>query len=380
MPKREDSDDEVVKSAPSLGVAEVGAAPSADEPARRRARMNNFDLIRLFAATEVMIVHAITYLNPSPQWDTLYNILHVAPGVPIFFFVSGFLVYQSWAKQSGHRFRNFYRNRALRLYPGLWVCFAASLLSVTATGYFGTIYVPIREFVLWIGAQLSFIQFFNPDFMRSYGSGVLNGSLWTIPVELQFYVLTPVLAWLLIRHRHWFFPMLIVFALANILTSRMNEELLAVKLLSVSFIPWIFMFMTGAFVSTNERLRHLILRVPLTLLLLAYSVSYFISLKFGATMGNEINPFMFVILACLVLKVAYTKPGTANRILRHNDISYGVYIYHMPIINLVIYLGLASSPLAAPAAFLTTLCIAGLSWKYVERPSLRRKTTSLRPV
>ena len=35
----------------------------------------------------------------------------------------------------------------------------------------------------------------HPDFLRGYGVGVLNGSLWTIPVELQFYALVPLIYW-----------------------------------------------------------------------------------------------------------------------------------------------------------------------------------------
>lgn len=40
---------------------------------------------------------------------------------------------------------------------------------------------------------MSFVQFYNPDWLRGFGTGVLNGSLWSIPVELQYYVLLPFL-------------------------------------------------------------------------------------------------------------------------------------------------------------------------------------------
>jgi hypothetical protein len=44
----------------------------------------------------------------------------------------------------------------------------------------------------WLAAQLTIGQFYNPVFLRGYGLGVLNGSLWTIPLE-QFCVLVPLL-------------------------------------------------------------------------------------------------------------------------------------------------------------------------------------------
>lgn len=40
---------------------------------------------------------------------------------------------------------------------------------------------------------MSVVQFYNPDLLRGYGVGVLNGSVWTIPVELQYYAVLPLL-------------------------------------------------------------------------------------------------------------------------------------------------------------------------------------------
>jgi peptidoglycan/LPS O-acetylase OafA/YrhL len=50
------------------------------------------------------------------------------------------------------------------------------------------------RFLACLAAQLTIGQFYNPAFLRGFGVGVLNGSLWTIPVELQFYLLLPLLA------------------------------------------------------------------------------------------------------------------------------------------------------------------------------------------
>ena len=79
-------------------------------------RPNNFDLIRLIAAAQVMVHHSINHFHLRGPWRNIYEVIDAIPGVPIFFFVSGFLIVQSYESQSDRRIRNFFRNRTLRIY------------------------------------------------------------------------------------------------------------------------------------------------------------------------------------------------------------------------------------------------------------------------
>ena len=77
------------------------------------SRRNNFDLIRLFASLQVVCVHLIEHFNVgSLNW--LIQILAIFPGVPIFFFVSGFLISASWERNPV--FQRFVKNRILRTF------------------------------------------------------------------------------------------------------------------------------------------------------------------------------------------------------------------------------------------------------------------------
>ena len=58
---------------------------------------------------------------------------------------------------------------------------------------------------------------------------------------------------------------------------------------------------------------------------------------------------------------AYTLPTVADKILHHNDISYGVYIYHMIVVNAFVHLGLIGNLAHLTALFLSTLILAYLS-------------------
>lgn len=151
---------------------------------------NNFDLIRLFAATQVALTHIAHHL----QFESIFiDWLSIFPGVPIFFFISGFLIYSSYSRLSDNPHRNkiFFKNRFLRLYPGLFGCFTFCVLLIYISGYIYTQEVSLKDFLVWPATSLTFFQFYNPDFLRGFGLGAINGSLWTISVELQFYFFTP---------------------------------------------------------------------------------------------------------------------------------------------------------------------------------------------
>ena len=61
---------------------------------------NNFDILRLLAAFQVAFSHASTHLEHSV---TFLWFLSLFPGVPIFFFLSGYLIYGSFQSSSNNK-------------------------------------------------------------------------------------------------------------------------------------------------------------------------------------------------------------------------------------------------------------------------------------
>jgi peptidoglycan/LPS O-acetylase OafA/YrhL len=82
-------------------------------------------------------------------------------------------------------------------------------------------------------------------------------------------------------------------------------------------------------------------------------------------------PRMFV-LAGLTISCAYTLPSAAS-FLRGRDISYGLYLYHMPVIATLASAGLVQYWWLWFAAILIPVSLAALSWIVVEKPCLRLK-------
>ena len=158
-------------------------------------RDNNFDLIRLLAAAQVVAAHAIGHTplkeKLSPLGVGLFDILLMIPGVPIFFVISGFLILRSFEKNPAD-LKGYLWRRGLRIFPALWVCLAVTIGALGAFGFLGADFVFSGTFAAWIAGQVSFVQFFNPEQFRGFGIGVANGALWTITVELQFYLFVPI--------------------------------------------------------------------------------------------------------------------------------------------------------------------------------------------
>ena len=228
-------------------------------------RVNNFDLIRLIAALQVALTHSLFHLDLKSKSWFLKNITDVLPGVPVFFFVSGFLISKSYEKNSV--LPAYTRNRLLRIYPALIVCTFVSILSVFLTGYLENISNSIYKIIFLIFGQISIFQFYNPDFMRGFGTGVLNGSLWTITVELQFYALVPLLYFVLTKNSQAkkkdniiLLLLISIFMIINIVHSQLRSEYddyLLYKLWRVSFSPWFYMFLIGIFFQKNfEKIHH----------------------------------------------------------------------------------------------------------------------------
>ncbi|MCB1658576.1 MAG: hypothetical protein KDI39_10135, partial [Pseudomonadales bacterium] len=71
-------------------------------------------------------------------------------------------------------------------------------------------------------------------------------------------------------------------------------------------------------------------------------------------------------------------PNLSKILLRNNDISYGVYIYHMLVINFLVYMGKVGQIRLVLLVIFTTYVLAALSWFLVEKPALSLKKKTIR--
>lgn len=342
---------------------------------------NNFDIIRLFAAAQVAHYHIfhIMNINIHPWHKKIIEYWGLFPGVPIFFFISGFLISRSWERNTN--LTSYTTNRILRIYPGLIAAVILDFLLVNISGHINNANPEFIELSLLFIAKSSIFQFYNPGFMRQYGDGVMNGSLWTITVELQFYILTPLLYYWANKTKNISVANFItinvcIFLIINIIFNNYltsYEGLTWYKLLRVSFAPWIYMFLIGVIFQKNFERIYEILHGKFIYCLLVYLLIALMFRKFGADFGNSMNPLLFIFLAVLIFSFAYSNTNLSMAILQKTDISYGIYIYHMPIVNYLIYTNYFSGYQAGAIALMLVITTSLLSWHVLEKKFLKLK-------
>ena len=348
--------------------------------------VNNFDLIRLFAAFQVALHHGATHLGVSSGTfvGVVVELLNAFPGVPIFFFISGFLISRSY--ENNPSLSQFTKNRFLRLYPGLFVCGVLTMLSIMLSGFLEYESISFSSLVTWVFAQLSFFQFYDPDFLAGYGIGQTNGSLWTIYIEIQFYILIPIIYYILKSlcnsdasiNKFLIASVFLFYIVQQAYVAGSGSDQVLFKLLKMTFLPYFYMFLLGVVFQRFFVFFEGILSGRFVYLLAGYGALYYVLSEFAdVSLGNLLNPVLFFVLCCLVFSFAFSFRELSGKLLKRNDVSYGLYIYHMPVINFFMWLGLGGSELYLILAISITAMISVGSWLYVEKPCMKLKTISL---
>jgi peptidoglycan/LPS O-acetylase OafA/YrhL len=335
------------------------------------ARARGMDVLRLAAATLVIVAHSYVLTGHAEPLRRFGGPDFGDIAVSVFFTISGFLVTASWL--SDPRLRAFLVRRALRILPGLWVVLllttiAAGLLvtDLTVVHYLtslGTWRYPLeRSIVFSTRDVLPGVFTGNP-----YGTAV-NGSLWTLPLELTAYAATVGLglAGVLARRRS-----LVIAATAILLVA---QEVIpapatgaAGTVSATDAFYWLVHF--GLFYAAGALLYLYRSQIPLSLVAAAAGLVIWL-LCFGT---GVVNPVGQVALSYAVIVLAYRAPVAIDSFMRRiGDLSYGTYIYAFPVQQLVVHYKKDISALGLIAWTVPiTFALAALSWHIVERPALR---------
>jgi peptidoglycan/LPS O-acetylase OafA/YrhL len=369
----------------------------------RPLRFPALDAMRGLAALGILVFHAVGVYargSASDAWVRPW-VARLDVAVPVFFLLSGFLLYRPFvrARRDGARVstRAYAWRRALRILPGYWVALTLATVVLGLPGVLTVTGIP-RYYGL----------------LQAYDSDTVGGGLaqaWTLCVEVAFYAFLPLWA----------------FALRRVAPGRsLRAEVVGLIVLvgvGVAWKAWVLAAIAPQYIgATYTWLIAMPAYLDMFALGMALAVASVVWQERGgapawarggpglwwlaatglyvvASVGaglDDVDPrgfthaefvvrhVLYAAIAATLLLPVVARAGHATRALSMRAlgtlglVSYGVYLYHLPVLALLGRWHLADLEdhvhpyvLWTAAALAGSLVVATASWRLVEEPALR---------
>ena len=317
--------------------------------------------LKILLAMTLVTTHGLTVLHGLSDVAT-----GLIPVVPVFFFISGYYLYPSAAN---HSTRAFWTLRYFRLLPVMVAAIVATALPYAVTGQLGH----PTDVLVWIAAQLSVFQAYFPQSLVTPTVPAHNGAVWFISAILLIYATLPIVR-RAERSMPWFMGFAFTASLCVYLLTIATQasggnfegamhssasEVLLATFLSPAKFAWMVYGGCLARKYAQFLFQH---RVLLTLTFcsaIAVAVSELLGIRTGGRAGI-CPPWYFPGYIAVWLLIGASLPNMRD----FPNISIGLFVWHVPVFNLLLIAGYPSLWIAAPLVF----CAALISSFVIEKP------------
>ncbi len=316
---------------------------------------NNFDFLRVILAFIVFLGHLgtlsaskdLAFLEKSPIEIAVFG----------FFVVSGFLIARSYERSSS--LKSYLKKRIKRIVPAylLVVFLCAILLSLVSTyslyDYFRN--PQVYKYLFWNSLFLNFKALWLPGV---FGNQAVNGALWTLKIEMCYYFCVPLLFLLFGKNNKYRNISLIILYFLSLVYLNYFEELNKISI-SKQLPGSLCYFIAGMLIYFNfEKFikhKHILFIIAI--------ITVWIDLIL------DIKLFSPMMIGIIFLYITYSFKFL-NNFGKYGDFTYGIYIFHFPIIRTFTTLGLFEhyNPfLMAFVCMLVVIIVGVCSWNFYEK-------------
>ncbi|MGJ8593760.1 MAG: acyltransferase family protein [Aquaticitalea sp.] len=349
-------------------------------------RLPNLDPLRFFLASLVIFFHLpqLSFNQGLPSVSIIPIFNRGTEAVYMFFVLSGFLIIRIiYRHKMQNRFsiRKFYLRRALRIFPLYYLIVFLGFL-------FYNVLLPFLNIPFEITYDLTdgllYTIFFLPNVFRIlYAPGGILEVLWSIGIEEQFYLMIAPLLFCVTKNQ----ILKVLFGISTIYFIVFHIESLEF-LRDFSFV-YFYLFFGGivAILEEKQKLQFLKSSKIIPIAILIFTGLYF----FTDTLHFEVlwiyNLITMILFGLFIHTLAHNNFGKEinTKFLNHlGHISYGIYMYHVIAMNLVVFIFLKIQEknifndtimivLIYIMTFVLTIIMAQVSYTYFETYFLKLK-------
>lgn len=330
----------------------------------------NIEVLRGISILFVIIAHSYFI----KELENVRNYFDFGRGVDLFFVISGYLMGVTYvAKLNLNCFEfkkayNFYVKRICRLFPAVFF-WNIVLLSLTYFWKKYSIFHSSGEVFRSIISNISFVgNFFN----ASYVNGM--GYWWSIGLEVQFYLLLPILIYTLQKY-FWktIITCLFLSCFFDLFIQFSNFWMFRFHALFLGLLIWK--------ISTTEEFNQIKDIINLLNPLQVHAILLFFLLS-ALTLTKSINGYQFstnlftalMLSFALFIAISYNKvlltKYLSDFLIFMGKIAFSLYVSHIMVFALGVYfldkIHLKDSSIAGIGIYLISIIVAYLSYKYIE--------------